>query len=150
MSTLPSWASPETYEYDLGMQTVCFQCGKALVEGQKVYRDIEEGEQWKAQGFLGMSGALYCSEQCVKWVSEPPVCEWCGEPNEFLDEVDDSDPSVGYRSMLLMCPACRMRRRLEPTIKVLAPAPGDTDPFDDIVDQLLDGQDAGLTPRSEP
>lgn len=37
-----------------------------------------------------------------------------------------------------------------PTIKVLAPAPGDTDPFDDIVDQLLDGQDAGLTPERRP
>ena len=41
-----------------------------------------------------------------------PSCEYCGEPSEYLVEVDDSDPSVGYRSTILMCPKCQTKRRL--------------------------------------
>ena len=141
MSTLPSWAVAQTYEYDLDMSTACEHCGGDLREGSTVYKDTESRNTY------------YCSEQCVRIADEgapPPDCHWCGEPSDMLTEVDDSDPSVGYRSTLLVCPTCQTRRRLGPQIKVLAPAPGDTDPFDDIVDQLLDGQDAGLTPERRP
>ena len=42
-----------------------------------------------------------------------PTCEWCGEPHEDLQEVDDSDPSVGYYSKLVICATCIGKRRIE-------------------------------------
>jgi hypothetical protein len=41
------------------------------------------------------------------------TCEYCGEPAGELIEIDDSDPSVGYRSTLAVCGSCLTRIRLQ-------------------------------------
>ncbi len=40
-------------------------------------------------------------------------CEHCGLEVEWLYEVEDNDPSVGYRGSLLICATCRGRGRSE-------------------------------------
>lgn len=147
MSTLPSWAVAQTYEYDLDMSTVCEHCGKDLAEGATVYKDTESRNTY------------YCSEQCVQIADEgapPPDCHWCGEPSDMLTEVDDSDPSTGYHSTMMVCPACQTRRRLQrydpynPALGVTSLAPGDEadEPWTDFGDEL-DAQDAGLRAAKE-
>ncbi len=47
---------------------------------------------------------------------ERTPCEWCGNPppeGETLQEVDDSDRSVGYVSTVLMCANCRYKKGIE-------------------------------------
>jgi hypothetical protein len=122
---LPSWAVAITYEYDLDMSTACEHCMNTLEEGATVYKDAEARNTY------------YCSEACVRIAEDgAPTCDWCGEPKEFLDEVDDSDPSVGYRSMLTLCPECKTRRRIGTPLP-----PGDEadEPWYEIA-----AQDAGL------
>lgn len=100
--SLPNWAVAEVYEYDLGMSTACHNCGAALKEGATVYNDTED------------TGTLYCCADCVGPV---PDCEWCGEPSDMLTEVDDSDPSVGFYSKILMCPACQYKEGIKRRIR---------------------------------
>lgn len=88
-------------------------------------------------------------------------CEGCGDPVEaaLVCEVDDSDPSVGYRSTLILCPRCVTARRVGYQPPVAKPeyagtldrpirlAPGDDDDAETDAAMVADAQDAGLRPR---
>jgi len=124
--SLPSWAVAEKYEYDLGEAMSCNNCGASLKEGSTVYRDADDPT------------TLYCSTDCVGPV---PDCEWCGKPSDDLTEVDDSDPSVGYRSTLLICYDCKYKRRLGIPVHAVRP-PELVEPWSE-----ADAQDAGLRPE---
>ena len=139
--SLPSWAVAEKYEYDLGMSTSCENCGKQLTEGATVWRDKDK------QFYQGkpLPTAYYCSTDCVGPV---PDCAWCGEPKDDLTEVDDSDPSAGYRSTLLICYDCKYKRRLGIPVHEVAPPLDVVGPWEDFGDEA-DAQDAGLRPEAD-
>jgi hypothetical protein len=41
-----------------------------------------------------------------------PLCDYCGYPSDYLVEVEDNDPSVGYRSSMSICPKCQTKIRI--------------------------------------
>ena len=148
------------------MSTSCEMCDQPLAEGATVYRDTEPHYYGDPPKRLRTS--RFCSERCVREWDAPPEpegveCEHCGERVDaaLLCEVDDSDHSVGYRSVVVMCPKCVTARRVGPSFKVAKPeyagtldrpirlAPGDDDDAEVDAGLLADAQDAGLrvTPR---
>lgn len=107
---------PDREKYD--ELTVFGKCGHGLDLLDSCFHCIFEDNLSRVPcPDCGCRGEHYCLADVDTHDTDPleaPIlCDWCCRETDSLTEVNDSDPSVGYSSTLLVCRDCREKKRCE-------------------------------------